>query len=70
MGRIRREQQRSPSMAAEEPSRRALWLVTVVGLSLWFVATVFADALVPIIIAVAEWVEALIGFDISGPREG
>ena len=56
--------------AQRGPSRRALWVITGVGLAVWFVFTVFAEDLVPIIIGVAEWVEALIGFDISGTREG
>lgn len=54
----------------DEPARPWLRAFTVVGVSLWFVFTFGARHMVPVVIWVAERVEAAIGFDVAQVEEG
>jgi hypothetical protein len=49
----------------DEPARPWLRGATVVGVSLWFVFTFGAHRMVPVVIWVAERVEAALGFDVA-----
>lgn len=52
-----------PPAPSPQPPRRRLLVVTALLLSLWLVATLFAEPLSPVVAAAAERVEVALGLD-------